>query len=588
MGTAEIQIPPAILQKWLKITDLLAEIVQVPAALIMKIESPEIIVFVSSESKDNPYERSERACLNTGLYCETVMRTRQPLLVPDALNDEQWKANPDIKRGMISYLGFPISWPDGDIFGTICVLDDKKNSYRDIHHALLSQFRDVIETDLKSLVILDARLAEETRAKERLEEQVKERTAELARANAQLQRDLAGRRRAEEALRASQKLLQAIIDSSIAVIYVKDLHGRYVLINRHYEDLLHISREAIIGKSDHDMFPRECSEAYRAVDQRTLAAGRPLEVEERVPQDDGLHTYISLKFPLDDDAGVPYALCSISTDITERKRAEEDRIRLLQQEQQARAAAEAAVQMRDDFLSIASHELYTPVASLKFALQSMLRETRKTRAGPPKLLCLAEQQCRRLVKLIEDLLNVSRTQTGKVGLDLGEVDLLTLSQEVVGRFEAELEQAGIPVVWHVGGPVVGTWDRARIEQVVTNLVHNAIKYGAGKPIEVRVAAAGADARLVVADHGIGITPDHLPTIFERFARGVSAQHYGGLGLGLYITRDIVAAHGGSIQVQSEPGVGSVFTVEIPRQKNSQPSLLEVSPRPEGHDDYAEP
>src|SRR4029079_19662046 len=121
MSTAEV--PLETVQKWQEIVNIIAEIVHVPSALVMKVEPPNIKVFVSSESNSNPYERNELAPLNTGLYCETVMETRRSLLVPDALLDEEWNSNPDIKLGMISYLGFPVSWPDGRIFGTICVLD---------------------------------------------------------------------------------------------------------------------------------------------------------------------------------------------------------------------------------------------------------------------------------------------------------------------------------------------------------------------------------------------------------------------------------------------------------------------------------
>jgi GAF domain-containing protein len=123
-----IQVPSDIVRKWQEIVDLLAAIVHVPSALIMRVEPPHIKVFVSSESEGNPYEPYELAPLNTGLYCETVMKTRQPLLVPDALGDEAWNSNPDIKLGMISYLGVPVSWPDGEVFGTICILSIAKRT----------------------------------------------------------------------------------------------------------------------------------------------------------------------------------------------------------------------------------------------------------------------------------------------------------------------------------------------------------------------------------------------------------------------------------------------------------------------------
>jgi signal transduction histidine kinase len=150
-------VPAEILRKWQGIVDLLADIVRVPSALIMRVEPPNIKVLVASESERNPYEPGEEASLNTGLYCETVMNTRQPLLVPDASQDEDWKSNPDVKLGMISYLGVPISWPDGDIFGTICVLDGQSNGYSDLYLKLLLQWRDVLQADLTSIATSEQR-----------------------------------------------------------------------------------------------------------------------------------------------------------------------------------------------------------------------------------------------------------------------------------------------------------------------------------------------------------------------------------------------------------------------------------------------
>jgi GAF domain-containing protein len=128
MTVPDIQLPSEVSQKWQEIVDLLANILHVPAALVMKVEPPSIRVLVSSKSNGNPYQKDEVAALNTGLYCETVMKTRQSLLVSDARADEDWKSNPDVKVGMVSYLGFPITWPDGKIFGTICVLDTKRTT----------------------------------------------------------------------------------------------------------------------------------------------------------------------------------------------------------------------------------------------------------------------------------------------------------------------------------------------------------------------------------------------------------------------------------------------------------------------------
>ncbi|MEW6492678.1 MAG: PAS domain S-box protein [Cyanobacteriota bacterium] len=174
--------------------------------------------------------------------------------------------------------------------------------------------------------ITERKQAEEAlkKAHEQLEIKVEERTAQLSQALRQLQSEIAERKLAEAALRESQQHLQAILDHSPAVIYLKDTHGQHLLVNRQFETLFHVEREAVKGMSDYELFPDAIAHTYRANDLQVLQSGTPLKFEEVAPQEDGLHTYISIKFPLYDCAGVPYAVCGISTDITDRKKAEEE------------------------------------------------------------------------------------------------------------------------------------------------------------------------------------------------------------------------------------------------------------------------
>lgn len=146
--TSKPDIPDQILAMWQKVADFMSEIISIPSGLIMRVHLQEIEVFVSSNSEGNPYEKGEKACLNTGLYCETVMAQRNQLLIPDARKDPEWDHNPDIELGMISYLGLPLIRPDGEIFETICVLDNKENSYSLAYQKLLAHFSKIIETDL--------------------------------------------------------------------------------------------------------------------------------------------------------------------------------------------------------------------------------------------------------------------------------------------------------------------------------------------------------------------------------------------------------------------------------------------------------
>ncbi len=147
-------MPESILKSWQEIVDILSQILDVPAGLIMRLDDPDIEVFTSSKSRDNPYNPGEREhLLGSGLYCETVIRTKERLLVPDALRDEKWKNNPDVRLNMISYLGFPVLWPDQKPFGTLCILDNKPNSYSQTVESLMVKFRTLIESHLELLYI---------------------------------------------------------------------------------------------------------------------------------------------------------------------------------------------------------------------------------------------------------------------------------------------------------------------------------------------------------------------------------------------------------------------------------------------------
>ncbi len=231
--------------------------------------------------------------------------------------------------------------------------------------------------------------------------------------------------------------------------------------------------------------------------------------------------------------------------------------------------ARRSVLLRDEFLSIASHELKTPLTPLQLRLQVLRRVTQK---GVPTIptptvaaqLDVVQRQVTKLSALVNGLLDVSRISSGRLALDREPLDLAELAREVVTRFSVTANQAGCAVALHAQDDMRGSWDRLRMDQVLTNLLTNALKYGAGKPVHLRLSGDEAHVRIVVEDSGIGIAPEHLSHIFERFGRAVSERHYGGLGLGLYITRQLVQAHGGEVHVHSTPGQGSRFEVVLPR------------------------
>lgn len=230
--------------------------------------------------------------------------------------------------------------------------------------------------------------------------------------------------------------------------------------------------------------------------------------------------------------------------------------------------AQKAIRLRDEFLSIASHELRTPITPLKLQLQMLKRLLAKDAlASYPahkieQLFNIADRQMARFQKLIEELLDVSRISVGRLTLEREAFDLAEVVQEIVHQFAGELEKARCQLELEVAS-AMGVWDKLRVEQVLMNLLANAMKYGAGKPIKILLESANGVARLRVQDHGRGIAKEDQARIFNRFERAASTRDFPGLGLGLYITRQILEAHGGSIKVESEPEKGATFIVELP-------------------------
>jgi signal transduction histidine kinase len=247
-----------------------------------------------------------------------------------------------------------------------------------------------------------------------------------------------------------------------------------------------------------------------------------------------------------------------------------ERARLFEAEQRARATAEAAVRSREEFLSIAAHELKTPLTSVKGFAQMLSRQLRNPQASPERVQGLAaslESQVLRLEALVADLLDVSRIEQGRLALRVAPADLVEIAERSLAQFESAPERTERhALVLDASGPAPGVWDAGRIEQVLVNLISNALKYSPqGGTVSVRIANDAGHAVVIVRDEGLGIAPDEIERLFAPFTRAVDTRHtVSGSGLGLYITARIVGAHGGEISVESAPGAGSAFTVRLPR------------------------
>jgi len=243
---------------------------------------------------------------------------------------------------------------------------------------------------------------------------------------------------------------------------------------------------------------------------------------------------------------------------------------LVQQLQQTQQELEHAVRMRDDFMSMVSHELRTPLNTLY--LETQLRQLHLSKGNLanfaadrlPAMIERDQRQIRNMVRLIDDMLDVTRMRRDALSIQTQPVDLAVLARAVVENLRQQAEAAGSVITLEAPAGLHGVWDEFRIEQVLTNLLTNALRYGSGKPVEMVVQPVGEMARVSVRDHGIGIAPEDHERIFEQFERTESSrQHAAGLGLGLYITRKIVDLHAGRIALESAPGQGSTFVVELP-------------------------
>jgi PAS domain S-box-containing protein len=652
----------------------------------MRVHSSRTEVLVTSQTEGNPYKPKEMADLNTGLYCETVMANRRLLYVPNALEDKEWKDNPDVKLDMISYLGLPLVWPDGSIFGTICVLDKKPRDYSRDYIDLLRQFKDIIESDFKILVSQEKVKVQRKRAKEKLktselklskvflqspnsitlttledgrfievnqgflrisgytrEEVIGKSSLEIGiwknyperrimtkelREKGRIQSmeidyvdkngkvvtcltsgelieldgkphlmliasDITHRKKADKALRESENRYRALFENATDAIFLME-GDRFMDCNPRTLEIFRAAREQIINHTPFDFSPptqpdgRDSSESAREkIDKAYKGIPQSFEWEHLTPDGTSFFVEVHLNRLV---LSTGMYLLAILRDITERKQAEEKEKQYQEQLMQADKMVALGT-----LVSGVAHEINNPNNAIMFNAPLLkeifdeiipIMDERYQQEGDFELSGFPYSQLKQSVNellngiirssdrmkvIVADLKSFARPESydmnQEVNINKVALKSLTLLQSMIKKSTSNFSVnygKNIP-------PVTGNFQQ--LEQVVINLVQNACQALENNRQAIGVSISydkkNQQVKVKVEDEGVGIDPDDIKFITDPFF--TTRREQGGTGLGLSVSARIIRDHGGTLHIESQPGLGSVFIVTLPARK-SEPLL----------------
>ncbi len=522
---SDIAIPSDVLRTWQRLVDLLANIMHVPSAVVCKLERPDhthYTVISSSNSIGNPFPVDEIFSMDIGTFCETVIKSREPLLVANGLEDDQWKSAPEMRVGMVSYLGFPVFWPDGRVFGTICVLDNKTNRYSDLYQELLLHCRDVLQGDLQTLTRLGGELEEQR--------------AHLS----------------ELFVRVPEAVVLADVDS------------RIMRVNPEFTKIFGYTAEEAIGKRIHDLIaPEDLREEVESYMYRMIQTGEVFAAETVRRHKNGTRVPVSLicvpvSFNGRGDTGYV-----IYRDITESKRLQDEQRRY--HEIQLELAHANRIATIGQLSASIAHELNQPLTGIITNSGTCLRML----ADDPPNLDGARETVRRTIrdgKRASEVITRLRALFSKGEVTAESVDLNESTREVMALSLGELQKSRVTVRTELAAdlPLV-TGDRVQIQQVVLNLLLNALDAMIGVNDRPRLLVVRTERReddcvcLSVRDSGVGIEPHTVDKLFEAFY----TTKQDGMGMGLSVSRSIIESHHGRLWATPNDGPGATFYFSIP-------------------------
>ncbi len=522
--TPEITVPSDVLRKWQRIVDLLANIIGVPSAVVTQMEPPHCAYYrtvVSSNSKGNPFPIDETFSMEIGTFCETVIKSREPLLVANALEDDQWKSAPEIQVGMVSYLGFPVLWPDGRMFGTICVLDDKANRYSDRYQELLSHCRDVLQGDLQTL----ARLGNE------LEEQ-----------------------------RAHLSELFARVPEAVVLV---DRDSRITRVNPAFTKIFGYTAEEAIGRRTKDLItPDDLQEEVDSFVHRMVQTEEVFAVETVRKHKNGTRVPVSLIcVPVSSTGGNAGYVIYRDMTATKRLQAEQRRYHDIQLEL---AHANRIATLGQLSASIA-HEINQPLTGIVTNCGTCLR---MLTSDPPNLDG-AQEAVRRTLRdgnRAADVIARLRALFSRQESASEPVDLNEATREVIALSLSELQNSRVVVRTELADDLqLITADRVQLQQVVLNLLRNAVdamNTVDDRPRDVLIRTEredGDSVRLSVKDAGVGFDPQIMDKLFEPFY----STKNDGMGVGLSVSRSIIENHQGRLWAVLNDGPGATVSFSVP-------------------------